>query len=339
MTDTKIDERPRVARGVHGRAGLVLVAAGLVAVATPIVDASPAAPVPATLADDVPGLQRIHLEWTVTVSDIPEKTSEAVIWVALPQVRPEQHVTNLQITCDHPWNMLYDRDFGNRVARLTATDPPPAIEIALSARIHRSSVRAPVPQELEPREHELYLRQEALVTLSDRVRALADSVGAEPRALYGYVLDHMRYDKSAPGWGRGDTERACDVGLGNCTDFHSLFISLARANGIPARFDMGITIEPGPEPGHTSGYHCWAWFHTDGAWVPVDISEADKHPERAGFYYGNLGADRVTFSTGRDVVLPGMHGQPLNYLPVSGYAEADGVPLASISHSIRYTVR
>ncbi|MCA9070574.1 MAG: hypothetical protein KDA84_16700, partial [Planctomycetaceae bacterium] len=46
----------------------------------------------------------------------------------------------------------------------------------------------------------------------------------------------------------------------------------------------------------------------------VDISEADTHPKMKDYYFGNLTADRVTFSTGRDLELvpKSAHG-PLNF--------------------------
>ncbi len=58
----------------------------------------------------------------------------------------------------------------------------------------------------------------------------------------------------------------------------------------------------------------WAWVHLeDRGWIPVDMSKADKHPELKE-YFGNLTADRVMFSVGRDLALTltAMHG-PLNF--------------------------
>jgi len=49
----------------------------------------------------------------------------------------------------------------------------------------------------------------------------------------------MRYDKSGTGWGHGDTLWACDSKRGNCTDFHSVFLSMARSQQIPSRFEIG----------------------------------------------------------------------------------------------------
>jgi hypothetical protein len=38
--------------------------------------------------------------------------------------------------------------------------------------------------------------------------------------------------------------------------------------------------------GKIPGYHCWAEFYSGGEWVPVDASEAWKHPERHQYYLG-----------------------------------------------------
>jgi transglutaminase-like putative cysteine protease len=145
------------------------------------------------------------------------------------------------------------------------------------------------------------------------------------RAIYDLVDDHVKYSKDGEGWGQGDSEWVCDSRFGNCTDFHSLFISLARSKGIHARFEIGFPIAPDVESGLVGGYHCWGWFHVDGkGWVPVDISEADKHPEMKEYYFGNVTADRVAFSTGRDLVLePKQSRPPLNFF-VYPYAEVDG---------------
>ncbi len=64
------------------------------------------------------------------------------------------------------------------------------------------------------------------------------------RAIYDYVFTTMRYDKTGTGWGHGDVLYACDAKKGNCTDFHSLFIAMARSQGIPGRFEIGFPLPP-----------------------------------------------------------------------------------------------
>src|SRR5262249_5077307 len=180
------------------------------------------------------------------------------------------------------------------------------------------------------------LRADRLVTLSPRVRKLADEVTAgktapleQARAIYDYLLATMKYDKTVPGWGNGDTERGCDIRKGNCTDFHSLFISLARAKGIPARFVIGFPLTAAD--GHVAGYHCWAEFYVRGrGWIPVDASDASKSSDPAvrDYLFGHLDPNRVQFTVGRDLNLKPRTVEPLNYF-LYPYAESGGTKVGS----------
>ncbi len=157
------------------------------------------------------------------------------------------------------------------------------------------------------------------------------------RQLYDGVDNHMKYNKPADikGWGKGDAVWACDSKFGNCTDFHSLFIASARNLNIPSKFEIGFPIPKGTS-GVVGGYHCWAKFLADGKWLPVDISEADKHPELKDYYFGNLSADRVMFSVGRDLELvPANEAGPVNYL-VYPYAEIDGEQHRELTKAFRF---
>jgi transglutaminase-like putative cysteine protease len=147
------------------------------------------------------------------------------------------------------------------------------------------------------------------------------------RLFYDVVNGHMTYSKEGSDWGRGDADWACDSKRGNCSDFHSLFISLARTHKLPAKFEIGFPLPAKRGAGEIPGYHCWAKFRIDGkGWVPVDISEANKSPELRDYYFGNLSPDRVAFSTGRDLELvPRQAGPPLNFF-VYPYVEVDGKP-------------
>jgi transglutaminase-like putative cysteine protease len=144
--------------------------------------------------------------------------------------------------------------------------------------------------------------------------------------IYEYVIRHMAYDKTTPGWGRGDTIRACLLGKGNCTDFHSLFISMAQAAAIPSRFKIGFSIPRDPE-GKIPGYHCWAEFFDDKqGWVSVDASEAWKNPKMKKHYFGSFDTNKFFVTLGRDIpLMPRQAGEPLNIF-IYPYAEVDGKP-------------
>ncbi|MGB6386239.1 MAG: transglutaminase-like domain-containing protein [Terriglobales bacterium] len=150
--------------------------------------------------------------------------------------------------------------------------------------------------------------------------------------IYEYVFRTMKYDKTGTGWGHGDTLWACDSKHGNCTDFHSVFISMARAEKIPARFQIGFPLPSDKHSAEIPGYHCWAEFYLDGTgWVPVDISEAWKHQEKHDYFFGAHDVNRVQFTQGRDLKLkPAQDGPPLNYF-VYPYVEIGGKEYPNVS--------
>jgi transglutaminase-like putative cysteine protease len=158
------------------------------------------------------------------------------------------------------------------------------------------------------------------------------------RAIYDYVFTTMRYDKTGTGWGHGDVLYACDAKKGNCTDFHSLFIAMARSQGIPARFEIGFPLPPDKHSAEIAGYHCWSDFWIDGkGWIPVDISEAWKHQDKRDYFFGSHDVNRMQFSIGRDLRLsPPQEGKPLNYF-VYPYVEVEGREFPNVALAFSFT--
>jgi transglutaminase-like putative cysteine protease len=261
-------------------------------------------------------------------------------WIPLPREDPFQQVRGLKIDTPVHFEVVDQGSNGNRVAHIEAHAPLPAsipitMTFAIMRREEAADMAAAARDVPEPSDGRFaqYLAPNRLVPLTGRIAQVSANLAemdASPlqqaRTDYEYVTSVMKYDKSGTGWGRGDAVYACDVRRGNCTDFHSLFIGLTRARGIPARFTIGFPIGSATS-GDVPGYHCWAEFYSGGVWVQVDASEAWKHPDRHDYYFGHLDAARVAFTTGRDLVLkPPQKGEPLNYL-IYPYVELDGAPL------------
>jgi transglutaminase-like putative cysteine protease len=185
---------------------------------------------------------------------------------------------------------------------------------------------------------------DTLIPTDGKIKALSVEVTgsqagtlAKAKAAYDYFFTNMRYDKTGSGWGRGDAVWACDSKHGNCTDFHSPFIGVLRADGIPARFDIGFPLPEGKDKGDIGGYHCWAEFYASkSGWIPVDISEAWKAKEKENYFFGSVDANRVQFSTGRDITLsPKQDGPALNYF-VYPYVEVDGKPYEKLDKQFSF---
>jgi transglutaminase-like putative cysteine protease len=212
-------------------------------------------------------------------------------------------------------------------------------------RVRRHEVVADDGEDVaDATELDLFLRPDARVPVTGKPlaliagRDLPDDQLAIGRVLYEVVNSHMRYSKDGTGWGQGDAVWACDSKYGNCSDFHSLFISLIRSQKIPAKFEMGFPLPEKRGSGEIAGYHCWAKFKPAGrGWVPVDISEANKNPQMKEYFFGNLTEDRVTFTVGRDLTLvPKQDGPPLNFF-IYPYVEVGGKPLPAENVKRKFT--
>ena len=136
-------------------------------------------------------------------------------------------------------------------------------------------------------------------------------------------------------YGNGNSLYACDIGVGNCTDYHSYFMSLTRTLEVPSRFHMGFPI-PGGEEGKVKGYHCWADYYVEGeGWYPVDISEADKDPSKVEYFFGTVDESRVEMMVGRDFSLEGLEEEVVN-LFIYPLLEIDDKKSSKFSKSFKY---
>jgi transglutaminase-like putative cysteine protease len=262
---------------------------------------------------------------------LPEITGAARLWLPLAGSDAYQRVEVKAITAPGQWRELEEREHGNKVLFLTAgpSDSGKTVEVRYRVKRFEKTEYA----EREPTSQR-YLHPERLVPTNETFRSIARQITrgkktdlARARAIYHHVIERLRYAKYGPGWGRGDAVYACDAATGNCTDFHAYFIALARESGIPARFAIGAAIPSERNDGGIDGYHCWAEFFADGKWIPVDISEADKHSRLADYYFGHHPANRFELSKGRDLVVEPLPASgPINFLayPV---LEIEGKPV------------
>ena len=266
------------------------------------------------------------------------KSGYVKAWIPIPQTTRNQKILNLTIDTDLNMYMAKDVLYGNTFIIIDGQVVAPQ-SVDITTMFTRYETKSYYDQ-TNARQLELYLAEMDLVPRDERFEKINNSLSGNGlqfgHDLYTYVLEHMTYDKSGEGWGQGDAIYACDIAKGNCTDYHSLFNAVARTHGIPARFNIGFSIPEGKE-GHIKGYHCWTEFYVaDNGWIPVDISEADKHIEKTDYYFGNLDERRLMLTVGRDIRLPS--GSPydvVNYI-VYPYVKLDGKVSDSFRTSFSY---
>ncbi len=282
--------------------------------------------------------------YAFTVKNLPAN-KKVRIW--FPQARSDrwQEVKILSAKGDLPLRTKRERKYGNEIFYADTNTSKPELHFDIEydvVRHERVALGLSGPRvvsvSLSSKERQQYLQPDLLVPVTGLPAQLAAKVTEgktqpldKARAIYDYVFTTMRYDKTGTGWGRGDVLYACDAKKGNCTDFHSLFIAMARSEDIPARFEIGFPLPAEKHSGEIAGYHCWADFYINGeGWIPVDISEAWKHPEKRDYFFGSHDVNRVQFSMGRDLRLaPPQSGKELNYF-VYPYVEVDGHEFSNV---------
>jgi transglutaminase-like putative cysteine protease len=257
-------------------------------------------------------------EFTYRVK-LPDLAGPAKLWLPLAQSDAYQTVEVKRVSAPSRGHQLSERKYANKVLFLTAEPKDSGKTIEIQYRVRRKE-KPPYPAgssstlpHLDP--DRLIPKKSAFREIAEMAIKGKTTDLMRARALYDHVIDQIRYARYGSGWGQGDAVYACDVKSGNCTDFHSYFIALARAVNIPARFISGAAIPSERNDGGIDGYHCWAEFFADGRWWPVDISEADKNSSLATYYFGHQPANRIELSRGRDLVVdPGPVSGPINFL-------------------------
>jgi len=301
-------------------------------------------------------VRRFEFHYAARIGPIPAGSGPVHVFVPLAASSDAQQVVDERITSDLEGSVETEPRYGNRYWRgSVAASDGGVIEVDVVTTVERRVSRREPPggpsRALSAAEREALRKfleaNERVVVGHPVLDPILAEIGqstqgagaaARARATYDWVVDNVEYKKVGTGWGNGDTFWACSERYGNCTDFHALFISLARTQDIPARFEIGFPVPDERPEGEIGGYHCWVSFYLpETGWFPIDASEASKDPARREHFYGSSLADRIHLTTGRDLRLGEHHrGPALNYF-VYPYVEVGGAPSqAPIERSFRY---
>jgi len=299
-----------------------------------------------------------EMTYTAKVSAIPADAKNVDVWIPYPTNDEAQEILEMKVESPYPTQVNYDKEFGNGILFVKPDAGAKAFEVKMTFTVKRSEIRNDKLKDVDALMGDMgpyyrFLTASKYAVINDTVRKYAaraaegkKGIVSRARGTYDFILENMQYNKKIPGYGKGDVNRICltidegKEGTGNCTDFHSFFGSMMRTQNIPVVFEMGFPLTPGKDlpEGTKGGYHCWAKFYVPGkGWVPVDISEADKAPEKKDYFFGSVCENRVKFSRGRDILLePNQRGERLNYLGPDPYIEVDGVQFTGFERTIAY---
>ena len=305
-----------------------------------------------------------EVELAVTIS-APDQSKDVKVWIPYPVSDNVQDISNIRISGNFSQSGIYrEKETGNLSLYAEWTTPVKdrAITLTFDATgrelIRRDfpALEPPVPVEIQE-----YLKSTAFIPTDGKVREVALSVtndkqniSEKARAVYQWVVANTVRDPDVKGCGTGEVEKLMAKRSGKCADISSIFVSIARAAGVPAREVFGLRLGKKDDEDMTGGHHCWSEFYVPGyGWVPADSADVRKimlvdkldinsAKEKIDYYFGGVEQYRIALARGgRGYYLsPRQNDGPLNYF-MYPYAEVDGKSLdwLAAQTDLKYKVR
>ena len=309
---------------------------------------------------------------------VPEGAQSVKAWFAMPQ-RDEasQKIAEFKVDCQYPHEIVKDQ-FGNEFVSINLTNPPAGdLQLTETFKVVRTEIKvdadpAKVDESAEGVDAK-YLEENVNIVITPEIAAEAKKVVGDEknpviaaRKLYDWTLENIDYWVKDPAnkkaSGIGSSTYTFETKTGNCTDFHSLWVAMARSQGISSRLVYGSIPKPTLDGKDADqSYHCWPEFYAKGiGWIPHDVAVADlyhdefplteenksgveltsavgyqgKDDKMVDYYFGNIDERRVTWNRGRDHVLEGASGV-IDSLP-KAHVEIDGKPVVDWTRKLTY---
>ncbi len=315
-----------------------------------------------------PKERRVAVSVSVNLA-VPEDAKRIRLWIPYPMSDENQDIADVRLSGNFASSGIYrEGKSGNTLLYAEWSGNAKARTLEYAFKADRREVRineiVEVERTIPTPEYSRFLGPTGLRATAGPAKEYADRITkgkktntAKARAIYDWIVENMYRDPNVKGCGIGEVDILLNKLGGKCADIHSVFVTLCRAAGVPAREIFGIRIPKDKAGEMTKAQHCWAEFFEPGTgWIvadPADVRKAilekklaaDEAKPLREYYFGSVDQNRIAFGTGRDLVLnPPQDGPPLNYF-MYPYAEADGRALNedlygfNIGYRITYTDR
>lgn len=283
----------------------------------------------------------------LTVKDIPQGAKKVRIWFWVPKEDAAQKVLDFAVTkAPGHYNLTRDPIYGQQYlyaeienpAQNTAVLSTEFVVKRCAVAVAHDPAKAGPMTSAHRQTFAAYLRKDTpnmevtdeVVNMAAQVVGNETNVVKQARLIYDYVIEkaeHYSKGEAAPKPSKIGSVAYCRTnGGGSCTDMHSLFMALCRAQGIPTRLSFGSRLQAKNEGKEIDpGYRCSVEFFAPKlGWIPLDVAAGDTNPDKKEFYFGGLDERRILFNDGRDLELsPKQNGPRLNLL-IGAYVEVDG---------------
>lgn len=284
----------------------------------------------------------------------PVHSKDVRLWLPYPVSDAGQTIGDVKVDGNFSYSGVYNQGQGGDLA-LYAEWTKPTKDRSLTLKFKAKAierVKKDFPQSSEPlipEELKEYLIGSRLIPTDGKIKEISqgitkgkDTILERAKAVYDWTVENTFRDPNVRGCGTGIVERILAEKGGKCADISGVFVSLARAAGVPAREVFGLRLGKKAEEDITGGHHCWAEFYLPGyGWVPVDPADVRKamlvekldlsHPktkEYRDYFFGAVDEYRIALNRGGKgrILNPPQKAEPLTYF-MYPYAEIDGKPV------------
>jgi len=295
----------------------------------------------------------------------PEDSRDVRVWIPYPASNDSQDISDVRIDGNFTKSGIYrEKETGNLAlyADWTETGKSRVISLTFNATARElvkkdfPAVESDIPVEIQE-----YLKSTRFIPTDGKVKEIAlsitndkQTISEKARAVYQWVVENTVRDPDVRGCGTGEVEVVLAKRGGKCADISSVFVSIARAAGVPAREVFGLRLGKKDDQDMTKGHHCWSEFYVPGyGWAPADPADVRKlmlvknldlkaAQTYVDYYFGAVEQYRIALARGgRGYYLnPRQNDGPLNYF-MYPYAEVDGKSLEWLAAqtALKYKIR
>ena len=209
---------------------------------------------------------RYRVRFSATLKNEGFKLQKLLVYQPRPIAWDGQQDVNVETVSPVPSKQGEDPVFGNGLYYWDVKQGMPRTGESLQFKIIFTYTAYEIVSKIDPNDlqpydtnsplYRLYTRPERFIESTDpQIVEIADQVAAGEenpfllaRKYYDYVVENAHY--RLVGKGLLGAKALLDNDEGECGDFSSLFIALARAKGIPARSVVGYWASSGTEQTH-----------------------------------------------------------------------------------------
>ncbi len=154
---------------------------------------------------------------------------------------------------------------------------------------------------LSEEQRKVYTKPQKFWEQTDEITQLAEKLKT-PKNIYDWVVTNLKYDYTRinAGANRLGAETAFETKRAVCTEFSDMFISLARAAGVPARAHEGFAFSSNSRLQPLSltydVLHAWPEYYDEDSHLWIQVDPTWGNTTRGVDYFSKLDFNHITFS-------------------------------------------